>query len=185
MIRPNRQRPRTRGKSDPIDAHAAAATVLTTDDHPTPKDTTDDVEAIHYLFVARRSAVKARTAEQVQIKSFLVTAPDSIRERLRNATDKALIDGLSRLRPNTADPVLGPIAAALKSIARRHQNLPEEITELEATLAPIVTAPNPALSAAHGVSPILASSGKANWHRLNTAATARQKPPCTASRWSI
>jgi len=198
VIRPNRQLRRMRGKSDPIDAYAAATTALAAADHPAPKVTTGTTEAIRNLLVARRSAVKARTAAQVQIKSLLVTAPTSIREKFRGNGDKALIEGLSRMRSNPADPVLGPIVTALRSLARRHQQLTAEIGELEAALTPLVTNTNPALAATKGigtvtaaqllitagdnpdrlrseaafaalcgVSPIPASSGKTNRHRLN------------------
>ena len=80
VLRPNRQLRRTRGKSDPLDAYAAARTALAQEEHATPKAGAGQVEAIRYLLVARRSAVKARTAAIVQIKSLLVTAPDLIRE---------------------------------------------------------------------------------------------------------
>lgn len=198
VIRPNRQLRRMRGKSDPIDAYAAATTALAADEHPAPKTTTGTTEALRYLMVARRSAVKARTAAQVQIKSLLVTAPSHIRERFRRTSDKALIEGLARMRPDKTDDVLGPIVLALKMLARRHQQHTEQITELDSALAPLVTQTNPALAAAKGigpvtaaqllitagenpdrlrseatfaaltgVSPIPASSGKTNRHRLN------------------
>lgn len=157
VIRPNRQLRRMRGKSDPIDAYAAATTALAADEHPTPKDTTGVVEAIRYLLVARRSAVKARTAAQVQIKSLLVTAPHTIRERFRYATDKALIEDLSRMRPNPTDRTLGPITAALKSLARRHQHLSDEIAELETDLTSLVTETNPGLAATKGIGTITAA----------------------------
>jgi transposase len=198
VIRPNRQLRRLHGKSDPIDAYAAATTALTESQHPVPKTTDGSVEAIRYLLVARRSAVKARTAAQVQIKALLVTAPTALRERFRSANDKALIEDLSRMRPNPADPLLCPIVTGLRSLAHRHQHLTGEIAELERALTPLVTQANPALTAAKGigpvtaaqllitagdnperlhseaafaalagVSPIPASSGKTNRHRLN------------------
>lgn len=198
VIRPNRQLRRMRGKSDPVDAYAAATTALASIDHPTPKMTTGPVEAIRFLLVARRSAIKARTAAQVQIKSLLVTAPAPVRERFRSAGDKALIEGLAKLRPDLASAETAPISTALKSLARRHQQLTEEITDLETTLTPLVNDANPGLAAAKGVgtitaaqllitagdnperlrsegafaalagvSPIPASSGKTNRHRLN------------------
>lgn len=157
VIRPNRQLRRMRGKSDPIDAYAAATTALASADHPTPKITTGMTEAIRYLLVARRSAVKARSATQVQIKSLLITAPETIRERFRDSSDKALIEGLARMRPHLTDPVLGPIMTALKSLARRHQRLAAEINELETALAPLVEDANPALAAAKGVGIVTAA----------------------------
>lgn len=153
VIRPNRQVRRMRGKSDPIDAYAAAATALAESQHPVPKSADGPVEAIRYLLVTRRSAVKARTAAQIQIKTLLVTAPELLRQRFRSMTDKALIQGLARLRPSPADP----IAAALKSLARRHQQLTAEVTELESMLLPLVAQTNPALAAAKGIGPVTAA----------------------------
>lgn len=194
VIRPNRHIRRLRGKSDPLDAYEAARTALAEAGHPEPKTADGQVEGIRYLLVARRSAVKARTAAQVQIKTLLITAPDQLRERFRSVTDRTLVTGLARLRPTGGDPII----MALQSLAKRHQHLTEEITELENALTPLVTAANPALRAAKGVgtitaaqllvtagdnperlrseaafaalagaSPIPASSGKTNRHRLN------------------
>lgn len=153
VIRPNRQVRRMHGKFDPIDAYAAAVTALAESQHPVPKSADGPVEAIRYLLVTRRSAVKARTAAQIQIKTLLVTAPEVLRQRFRGATDKALIQNLARLRPNAADT----IAAALKSLARRHQQLSAEIAELETMLTPLVAETNPALFAAKGIGPITAA----------------------------
>ena len=197
VLRPSRQVRRTRGKSDPLDAYAAARTALAQEEHATPKAGAGQVEAIRYLLVARRSAVKARTAAIVQIKSLLVTAPDLIRERYRSLGDKALIAALARLRLST-DPLLAAVGQGLRSLARRHQLLGEEVSDLDQALAALTAAASPALVAAKGigtitaaqllvtagdnpdrlrseasfaalagVSPIPASSGKTNRYRLN------------------
>jgi transposase len=59
--RPNRRVRRRRGKSDTIDALAAARAVQSGEASGTPKAGDGDVEAIRVLRVAHRSAVKART----------------------------------------------------------------------------------------------------------------------------
>ena len=56
--RPDRKTRRQRGKSDPIDAYAAAAAVLSGAAAGTPKTRDGRVEAIRTLRVARRSAIK-------------------------------------------------------------------------------------------------------------------------------
>lgn len=156
VIRPNRQTRRMHGKSDPIDAYAAAMTTLAEPGLPVPKTADGPVEAIRQLMVARRSAVKARTAAQVQIKTLLITAPDRIRDKHRQLTDNALIISLSRLRGNGNDAHDAAVLA-LRSLARRHQNLNTEITELDAALGKLVTATNPALAAAKGIGPVTAA----------------------------
>lgn len=156
VIRPNRQVRRMHGKSDPIDAYAAAVTALAEPDLPVPKTADGRVEAIRQLMVARRSAVKARTAAQAQIKTLLITASDRIRDKHRKLTDHALILSLSHLRGN-GDDVHDAAVTALRSLARRHRNLNTEITDLDAALAKLVTDTNPALAATKGVGPITAA----------------------------
>ncbi|HCE5431518.1 TPA: transposase, partial [Legionella pneumophila] len=153
VIRPNRQTRRMRGKSDPIDAYAAARTALTEQDAPVPKSGTGQVEHVRYLLAARRSAIKARTSAQVQIKTLLVTAPDALRSRFRNMSDQALIATLGRTHAGPHDP----IGYALKILARRHQNLTGEIADLDAVLAPLIVSTNPALAATKGVGPVVAA----------------------------
>jgi len=57
-IRPKRQVRRRRGKSDPVDAEAAARAVLAGDDLGTPKRQDGSVEALRSLRLTRRSALK-------------------------------------------------------------------------------------------------------------------------------
>ncbi|MFJ4000514.1 IS110 family transposase, partial [Streptomyces parvus] len=59
--RPDRKTRRMKGKSDPIDAYAAAMAVLSGRAAGIPKSRDGVVEAVRVLRLARRSAVKART----------------------------------------------------------------------------------------------------------------------------
>ena len=59
---PDRRLRRQRGKSDPIDAQAAARTVLASNAGGAPKLATGAIEAIRMLRVARAGAVKGHTA---------------------------------------------------------------------------------------------------------------------------
>ncbi len=59
--RPNRRTRRRHGKSDTVDAIAAARAVQSGEATGTPKAANGDVEVIRVLRVAYRSAVKART----------------------------------------------------------------------------------------------------------------------------
>lgn len=77
VIRPKRAQ-RRRGKSDPIDAYAAASQVLVESETPPVAKTSDGpVEQVRMLKAVRRSAVKARVAAHRQITSLLVTAPEA------------------------------------------------------------------------------------------------------------
>ena len=60
--RPDRRQRRSKGKSDPLDAIAAARAALAGTAAGNPKTRIGPVEAIRALQVARRGAVKARTA---------------------------------------------------------------------------------------------------------------------------
>ncbi|MFJ6662286.1 IS110 family transposase, partial [Streptomyces sp. NPDC091377] len=197
--RPDRKARRANGKSDPVDAYAAATAVLSGRAGGTPKTRDGIVEAIRSLRVVRRSAIKSRTQTINQIRTLIVSAPAEVRERLRGLPTYQLIAQLSRSRPGTdlADPTCA-VRTALRRLARRYQHLTEEIAEADAELDPLVAQAAPGLvelvgigtetaaqllitagdnpgrlkseaSFAHlcGASPISASSGRTNRHRLN------------------
>ncbi|MDE0269360.1 MAG: transposase [Acidimicrobiaceae bacterium] len=81
--RPNRQMRHRRGKTDPVDAEAAARAALNGDATAQPKSSNGYAEAIRTLTIAKRSAVKARTVTANQINAVVVTAPEPLRQRLR------------------------------------------------------------------------------------------------------
>ncbi|MGI5182373.1 IS110 family transposase [Dactylosporangium sp. CA-152071] len=151
--RPNRKTRRFQGKSDPIDAIAAAKAALAGDRTGTPKHRDGQVEALRNLRVARRSAVQQRADTQRQIKTLIVTAPDELRAQLRGLTVKQLIVTCAGLQPDRADAAspTTAVAIALRSLARRHQQLSTEITDLDEVLTPLVATINPGLLAANGV----------------------------------
>jgi transposase len=151
--RPNRKTRRFQGKSDPIDAITAAKAALAGDRTGNPKQRDGRVEALRNLRVARRSAVEQRADTQRQIKALIVTAPDELRTPLRGLTVKKLIATCANLRPDraTAGTPATAVTIALRSLARRHQQLSAEITDLDELLEPLVAAINPGLVAANGV----------------------------------
>ena len=77
--RPKRRHRHTSGKSDPLDAEAAARAVLAGEAVGEPKTGDGRVEMIRALRSARRSAVKARSQAANQLQSLLVTAPEELR----------------------------------------------------------------------------------------------------------
>src|SRR4051794_33228455 len=79
---PDRKPRRRQGKSDPIDAIAAGRAVLAGTATGAPKTRTGPVEAIRALRVARRGAVKARTAALNQLHGLLASAPEPLRADL-------------------------------------------------------------------------------------------------------
>ncbi|MGV9271670.1 IS110 family transposase, partial [Kitasatospora sp. NPDC003701] len=163
--RPDRKTRRTRGKSDPIDAYAAAMAVASGRATTVPKSRDGTVEAVRVLRCARRSAVKARTQAINQIRGLLVSAPATLREQVAHLDRTALIRTLARLRSGTdLSTPLAATKAALRRLARRHQALDVEITELDAEIGPLVKQAAPELLALFGVGPetagqLLASAG--------------------------
>lgn len=150
--RPDRRARRTAGKSDPIDAFAAATAVLTGRASGTPKARDGIVEAVRSLRVVRRSAVKARTQTINQIRTLIITAPSEVREQLRALTPAELIKHLARSRPGaqTSDPACA-VRVALRRLARRHQYLTTEIDDADAELKTLMTQAAPELIALPGV----------------------------------
>ncbi|WP_418005417.1 IS110 family transposase [Mycobacterium sp. PDNC021] len=164
---------RLRGKSDPLDAYSAARTALAGDGLATPKD--DTTAGLRALHVARRSAVKHRTAVINQIKAMLVSAPDVIREKYRGLTTLKMVEAIARCRPDTQpEPWAQSMLSAAKLLAQRVQFLETQAEALGAQIDAFVTAANPALRAAHGVgadtaAQLLITAG-ANPHRLHSEA---------------
>ena len=162
--RPDRKTRRWQGKSDPVDAEAAARAAQAGRASGVPKTRGGKVDALRALRVARRSAIDQRADAQRQLKALIVTAPDALREPLRDLTDTQLITTCAGMRPtdqNATDTDTGwdtgcPVTAttlALRSLARRHQQLSTEIRALDKLIEPLVAAINPRLLAVFGVGP--------------------------------
>ncbi|MFQ6143092.1 IS110 family transposase [Streptomyces seoulensis] len=170
--RPDRAERRRIGKSDPIDAYAAARAALSGRAQAAPKD--DTVTGTRALHNAARSAVKARTAALNQIGHILITAPEAIRAKYGLLKGTARTDALARLRPG-GDRIHIAVLTALKSLARRVKELTAEHKALTQALDTDVTAHNPGLRAAYGVGPdtaaqLLVTAG-GNPERMRTGAS--------------
>lgn len=150
--RPNRQARRRRGKSDTVDAEAAARAALNGEAQVAPKAQRGVVESIRVLRVAFTSARDSRTRVANQIRDLIVTAPDELRSvlgPLPTAERVARCAGFS-VTGDLADPLVGT-KLALRTLARRYQALSTEMTGLEAELDRLTARANPALRGAKGV----------------------------------
>ena len=196
--RPNRQRRRRRGKSDPEDAIAAARAAQGGEAKGLAKTRDGNVESMRVLRVARSSARRGRTRAINQMRSLISTAPDSLRSELRELSIYQVLERTSAYRPATGRDVVSLTKRTLKMLAKRAIALEEEVHEIDAILKTLVAETAPELVAvigvgtdvasallvaagdnperlkneatfAHlcGVSPIDASSGKNERHRLN------------------
>ena len=184
---------RAQGKSDPLDAYSAARAALSGAASVVPKLRDGRVEAIRALRVARSSAVKARSQATNQIKSLIVTGPAQLREQLRHLSTEMIIAACARLRPghNLGDAEQAT-KTALRRLARRHQQLSEEIAEADHELDQLVHQVAPALLALPGVGPevagqVLTSAGD-NPNRSSpkppsrTSAGRHRSPPAADAR---
>ena len=150
--RPNRQTRRRRGKTDIVDAEAAARAALSCEATAVPKAADGHVEAIRMLSVARRSAVKARTVAANQINSLIVTADEHLKDRLRGQRTAAVVDACARMPSGcTTDATSATAKLALGTLARRHQALSAEINHLDTELLNLCAQANPALLGTLGV----------------------------------
>jgi transposase len=186
--RPRRSE-RHRGKNDHIDAALAARRIVSGEGLSVPRGG-GQREQLRLLLVERRGAVRARTAAMNQLSSLVVTAPDPLRQRLASLSKKRLAEQSTRLRP-------GPLGDVLRRIARRIERLSDEIAEVDRQLALLIAQIAPSLLAECGVgavcaaqlivssgdpqrmtseaafaalagtTPVDASSGKQQRHRLN------------------
>lgn len=151
--RPDRKARRRAGKSDPLDALAAARAARSGEASGIPKTRTGTVEAIRALRVARRGAVKARTAAVNQLRGLIVSAPAALRENLADLRRQALIDRSAGFRVDEDrldDPTMAT-KAALRTLARRIQLLDEETKLADRRLRALTTKAAPRTTALFGV----------------------------------
>src|SRR5215211_7959886 len=132
--RPDRAARRRRGKSDPVDADAAARTVQAGEATGTPKAQDGVVEMLRALRVARQTACKARTQAINAIKALLVTAPTELREQLDGLSTTKLIRQATALDPGTLATPTAATMLALCGLAQRYQHLDAEIALLTGKL---------------------------------------------------
>jgi transposase len=181
VLEVNEPHPHTRrrlGKSDPLDAELAARAALSGKAGAIPKQTDGIVESIRQLRVARRGAVKARSAALAQLRDLLVTAPEPLRQQLSEPkTLRGTASRCRRLRPALGQLEHPAQAArfALRSLARRIRLLDEEIAALDRQLGRLVLSAAPRTTALLGISTghagqLLVSAGQ-NVERLRGEAS--------------
>jgi transposase len=149
--RPDRQTRRLKGRSDPLDAQAAARAVQAGQATVIPKAGTGQVEMIRSLRVARQTAIRAHTQAINALKALLVTAPIELRQQLRELSAPRLVRAAADLEPG---PITSPQAAvmlALRTLARRYQALTGEIAALTSELERLTRTAAPKLVALFGV----------------------------------
>src|SRR3546814_9392475 len=94
---------------------------------------------LRVLKVCRKTAVAARRIALQLIQMDIISAPDTLRESLRDMTRMQLIRTLAAWRPDVTGYREVAIAyrIALKSLARRYLELHDEIADLDVMIADI------------------------------------------------
>jgi transposase len=151
--RPDRAARRRHGKSDTVDATAAAHAVLSARATGTAKTGDGPVEMLRLFHLARASAVKSRTQAINQLKAVIVGADPALRDTLTGLSRTALIRHCAGL------PAVSPTDAAtatvytLRHLAQRIQALTAEARELEQQIIAVLNAHAPHLLQRRGVGP--------------------------------
>ncbi len=173
--RPNRQDRRRRGKSDPLDAEAAARAAFNGAASGAPKSRDGDVEAIRALRVVRRSAMRNRVQAIHQLRALTSTAPQELRDQLRGLNRADLIETCARFRVAEAQDPVAATRFALRELARRIAHLDDELARLDTQIVPLVSRACPELLELRGVgvdtAAILLVTAGDNPDRLRTEAS--------------
>ena len=140
---------RRRGKSDELDALAAAREVLAGEHLAQPRSWGERA-ALQMLLTLRRHVVKSKVQAINLFKMLLITAPDTLRESLAPLSTAEQVDRAARLR-GRRDVADDASAMVLKSLARRILALSAEAEELRARIGSLITALAPQLLARPGV----------------------------------
>ncbi len=173
--RPNRQERRRNGKSDELDAIEAARAALSGRASGIAKSADGDVEAIRALLVARRSGRNVRVKYLNQIRHLVFTAPDELRERLRDVPTDQLAATAAALRPAAGgDTVVHATKLAIATLGRRVLALETDGKRLDGVLDTLVRRRAPSLLEVYGVgihtAAILLVAAGDNPHRLKNEA---------------
>ena len=156
--RPDRQARRRRGKSDAVDADAAARAVQAGEATGVPKAQDGVVEMLRALRAARQTAVKARTQAINALKGLLVTAPAELREQLGGLPTGRLVGAAAELEVGTLTTPTAATKLALRGLAQRYQHLDAEIALLSEQLDALTARHAPKLRDLHGVGPDCAAA---------------------------
>jgi transposase len=147
--RPTR-RDRRRGKSDQLDAAAAARRLLSGEGLARLRGF-GAREQLRVLLLERRSARQAQAAALNQLHALVITAPPELRSRLERLRGLPLAKQAAGLR-SAESP-----APVLRRLGRRVLALAAETKEVDAELKRLVTALAPSLLAECGVGPVCAA----------------------------
>jgi transposase len=161
-----RRERRSGGKTDALDAVRAARSVLAQAQAAQPR-AGGEREALRALMAAREGAVNARRAGLCQLRDLLITAPEPLRSELRPLSRAQLLRRLAAVRPDRQrDVELRGTLLALRTVARRVQQLTAEERSLAQEIETLTRALAPQLLDQPGIGPLAAAQIVISWsHR--------------------
>ena len=152
--RPNRAMRRRLGKSDTVDAEAAARAVMSGEATVTPKQGDGLVEALRVLKIAKDSATKSKVQAVNQLRAVLVNASPDLREILAGLALPRLLARCAAFddafTPSTS-PAESAARGTLGRLARRVVYLQNEIDAVQVELEAAVATLAPQLLKLQGV----------------------------------
>ena len=151
--RGDRRMRRQNGKSDTLDAEAAARSVLSGSATSVPKNADGLSEMIRQIKVARDTARKARSSAIIALKTVIVNAPAELRESLDGLGDKALLERCAGFRIREMNSTTASAKHTLRSLARRWLQLDQEIKDHDAALDQLTKEASPTLRDGFGIGP--------------------------------
>ena len=151
--RGDRRSRRQNGKSDTLDAEAAARSILSGSATSIPKNADGLSEMIRQVKVALDTARKARSSAIIALKAMIVNAPAELRESLEGLGDKALLERCAGFRIRTMDSTTASAKHTLRSLARRWLLLDQEIKEHDVALDQMTEQASPTLRDGFGIGP--------------------------------
>ncbi|HEX6516114.1 MAG TPA: IS110 family transposase [Nocardioidaceae bacterium] len=149
----DRRKRRKDGKNDTLDAENAARSVLAGTATAVPKTADGTAEMVRQLKIARDTAVKARSAAIIALKTLLVNAPGELRETLEPLSDRLLLARCAQLSVGAMHTPAAAVRHALRALALRWRVLTDEIATHDALLDTLTAAAVPTLRAAFGIGP--------------------------------
>lgn len=166
------------GKTDQLDAYAAAMAVLTGRADAVAKDTRGVVESVRMLYLARSSAIDEATRVGNQIRDLCTTAPADLADEARAATTTAKRQRFLEALPAPGPDLSAPAAAFIRagqSLVARHRAAHREVASLTRELHNLLDKVVPTVLSRPHIGPVTAAQlvitvGE-NADRMRTEAT--------------
>lgn len=147
---PSRKVRHDRGKSDRVDAEAAARSVLAGTSTIVPKSGDNWVEMLRLLRIARTSAMHHRSQVANQIHAVVVSAPPVLRDELQTLRKHELVAKVAKFRIQELTDPREAARLALQLLGQRYQSLTKEIEALDAQLQRLIEQHAPHMLAIRG-----------------------------------